>query len=90
MNENKKTIIYGSVAAVLLVIAIFSSPGRMTPEAFMDQGEVFFPDFTDPNAAATLEVVDYDETTGAPKVFKVTFKGNKWTIPSHHHTYRTL
>ncbi len=84
MNENKRTIIYGAVAAVLLIIAIFSSPGNITPEAFMDQGEVFFPDFTDPNSAATLEVVDYDETTGAAKAFKVTFKGNKWTIPSHH------
>ncbi|UCG60338.1 MAG: DUF4340 domain-containing protein [Candidatus Zixiibacteriota bacterium] len=84
MNENKRTIIYGAVAVVLLIIAIFSSPGRITPEAFMDQGEVFFPDFTDPNKAATLEVVGYDQSTGTPRAFKVTFKGSAWTIPSHH------
>lgn len=84
MNENKKTIIYASVALVLLIIAIFSSPGRITPEAFMDQGEVFFPGFTDPNTATTLEVVSFDESTGTAKPFKVTFKNNRWTIPSHH------
>jgi hypothetical protein len=84
MNENKKTIIYGAVALVLLIIAIFSSPDRITPEAFMDQGEVFFPGFTDPNTATTLEVVSFDEATGTPRPFKVTFKNNRWTIPSHH------
>ena len=84
MNENKKTIIFASAALVLLIIAIFSSPGRITPEAFMDQGEVFFPDFTDPNEATTLEVVSYDAATGTPKPFKVTFKNNRWTIPSHN------
>ena len=84
MNENKKTIIYASIAAVLLILAIFSSPGRITPEAFLDQGEIFFPGFTDPNEATTLEVMDFDEATGTARPFKVTFKNNRWTIPSHH------
>jgi len=84
MNENKKTLIYAGVAVVLLILAIFTSPGRITPEAFLDQGEEFFPDFTDPNEAATLEVVDFDEATGQPRPFKVTFRGSRWTIPSHH------
>jgi len=84
MNENKKTLIYAGVAVVLLILAIFTSPGRITPEAFLDQGEEFFPDFTDPNEAATLEVIDYNETTGRAQPFKVTFRGSRWTIPSHH------
>ncbi len=84
MNENKKTLIFGAVAVVLLILAIFSSPDRITPEAFLDQGEKFFPNFTDPNEATTLEVMDYDEATAKTKPFKVTFKGNRWTIPSHH------
>jgi hypothetical protein len=84
MNENKKTIIYAAIAVVLLVLAIFSSPDKITPEAFLDQGEVFFPDFIDPNEATTLEVIGFDEATGMPKPFKVTFKHNRWTIPSHH------
>lgn len=84
MNENKKTIIFAAVAAVLLVMAFVFSPRRITPEAFMDQGESFFQNFTDPNAATTLEVIDFDENTGSAKPFKVTFNNGRWTIPSHY------
>jgi hypothetical protein len=51
--------------------------------AFFDQGSRSS-DFTDPNTARTLEVVDWDEATGAAIPFKVTFEGGRWTIPSHH------
>ncbi len=84
MNENKKTIIFGGVALVLLILAIISSPGKITPEAFLDQGDEFFPGFDDPNEATTLEVVEYDASSGSTKPFKVTFDGSRWTIPSHH------
>ncbi|UCD63819.1 MAG: DUF4340 domain-containing protein [Candidatus Zixiibacteriota bacterium] len=84
MNENKKTLIFLGAAVVLLILALITSPGRITPEAFLDQGELFFPDFTDPNTATTLEVIDFDEATGVARPFKVTFKKNAWTIPSHH------
>jgi hypothetical protein len=84
MTETKQTLIFVAAAAVLAVIAFLMSPSRVTPEAFLDQGEPFFPDFTDPNKATTLEVIDYDEETGSAKPFKVTFKNGQWTIPSHH------
>jgi hypothetical protein len=84
MNETKKTIWFLSAGAVLIILALLLAPGRITPEAFLDQGEAFFPDFTDPNEATTLEVFDYDEATGAAQPFKVTFKDGRWTIPSHH------
>ncbi|HUV30518.1 MAG TPA: DUF4340 domain-containing protein [Acidobacteriota bacterium] len=84
MSETKKTLILGAVAVVLAIIAILVRPARITPEAFLDQGEPFFPDFTDPNDATTLEVIDYDEATGSARPFKVTFTQGRWTIPSHH------
>ncbi len=84
MLENKKTIIYVGVAVVLLLLAFITSPKKLTSEAFMDQGEPFFPDFVDPNEATTLEVIGYDETTASAAPFKVTFDGGRWTIPSHH------
>ena len=84
MNETKKTIWFASGAIVLAIIALLLTPGRIVPTAFMDQGEAFFPDFTDPNTATTLEVFDYDGATGAARPFKVTFDGHRWTIPSHH------
>ncbi len=84
MDQTQKTVIYAAVAVVLAVIAWIASPSRITPEAFMDQGEPFFADFTDPNAAQSLEIVSFDKETGAARPFKVHFKDGRWTIPSHH------
>ncbi|RMF70236.1 MAG: DUF4340 domain-containing protein [Calditrichaeota bacterium] len=84
MNEKKRTMIYGGVAVFLALLAFITGPRRVTPDAFLDEGELFFPNFTDPNAATTLEVIDYDAETGSAVPFKVTFKDGKWTIPSHY------
>ena len=83
-NDIRKTLIYVGVAALLVLLAFVTAPRRITPEAFSDQGAPFFPDFKDPNAATTLEVVSFDEATGTATPFKVTFKDNRWLIPSHH------
>jgi hypothetical protein len=84
MDHTQKTLYYVGVALVLAVIAYFATPSKITPEAFLDQGEAFFPDFTDPNTATSLEIVEIDPATGTPKPFKVHFKDGLWTIPSHH------
>jgi Domain of unknown function (DUF4340) len=85
MNNETKTTLYFAGAAVLLsLIAFAMTPKRITPESFADQGQPFFPDFTDPNTAATLEVIEYDTATASPMPFKVTFKDGRWTIPSHY------
>lgn len=84
MNETQKTMVFGGVAIFLAVLAFITIPRRRTPDVFFDQGEPFFPEFTDPNVATTLEVIEYDAETGSAKPFKVTFKDGKWTIPSHH------
>jgi hypothetical protein len=84
MSELKITGIFAGVAVILALLALVISPGRITPEAFMDQGELFFPEFTDPNAATSLEVIQYDEEAGSAQPFKVEFKNGLWTIPSHH------
>jgi hypothetical protein len=84
MTEKRRTLYYAGVAVVLAGLALATAPRQRMPEAFFDQGEQFFPDFTDPNAARSLEVVDWDEATGAAIPFKVTFEGGRWTIPSHH------
>ena len=84
MSQLKITGIFAGTALVLAILAFLVSPGRITPEAFMDQGEPFFSQFTDPNQATTLEVIEYDEQSGTARPFKVTFNGGRWTIPSHH------
>jgi hypothetical protein len=84
MSELKLTGIFAAVAIVLALLALLISPSRITPEAFMDQGELFFPDFRDPNEATSLEVIQFDEESGTARPFKVEFKNGLWTIPSHH------
>jgi hypothetical protein len=84
MNEMRKTVVFVGAAVVLLALVLVTAPKRVTPDAFFDQGEAFFPEFTDPNAARTLEVIDFDEETGEALPFKVTFSDGRWMIPSHH------
>lgn len=84
MHDTRKTLYYIAAAVVLVALAWLSLPRQFTPEAFHDQGQTFFPAFTDPNAATSLEVIDWDEATGRAKPFKVQFKNGRWTIPSHH------
>ncbi|RMF57985.1 MAG: DUF4340 domain-containing protein, partial [Calditrichaeota bacterium] len=84
MKEKQKTFIFAGVAIVLALLAMITAPRKATPSAFFDKGEVFFPEFTDPNSAVSLEVIDFDKETGEPIPFKVVFEENKWRIPSHH------
>ena len=84
MNELNKTATFIGIALVLGVVAFASAPRRSAPDLFFDVGEPFFPEFTDPEAAATLEVMEFDEETAAATPFQVTNQGGLWTIPSHH------
>ncbi|MDH3217684.1 MAG: DUF4340 domain-containing protein [Candidatus Krumholzibacteria bacterium] len=84
MKETTRTLVFTGAAVLLALLALVTAPKKTTPNAFTDQGEPFFPQFTDPNAASTLEVIDFDEETGSAVPFKVTFKNGRWSIPSHH------
>ena len=84
MRESTQTALFCLAAAVLAVTAAMVEPESAAPDVFSDQGELFFPRFTDPLAAKALEVVEYDEATATARPFKVEFKRGRWTIPSHH------
>jgi hypothetical protein len=84
MSELKKTLSFAGGAVLLAVLAAATAPRTPRPDAFTDVGEAFFPDLQDPNAAASLEVVEYDEETGSADAFKVVNDGGLWKIPSHH------
>jgi hypothetical protein len=82
MNELKKTLSFAGIALILVVFAYFSMPRPATPDLLSEIGQVFFAEFTDPNEAASLEVIQYDEQTASAKPFKVVFKENLWVILS--------
>ena len=58
MSETRKTIIFAGAAILLVLITFVTTPKQVTPDAFSDLGEMFYPGFTDPNAARTLEVIE--------------------------------
>ena len=84
MSETGKTAIFVVVAVVLCAAAWLSRPAPPTLDYFSDQGEPFYPDFSDPLGAASLEVIEFDEESGAARPFKVEVRDGVWSIPSHH------
>jgi len=85
MNSHQRTTLsFVGGALALAIIVFFTAPEPVTPEAFADQGEPFFPGFTDPNSATSLSVMEWDSQTGAATPFNVEFANGKYTIPSHH------
>ena len=83
-SETKTTVVLGVSALLLAGLALATAPRPPTPDAFSDRGDAFFPDFTDPNIARTLEVVAFDEATASARPFRVTNQDGIWTIPSHN------
>jgi hypothetical protein len=83
-SDLKLTKTLAGAALLLAVVAVATAPRNVTPSAFSDLGESFFPDFSDPNVATSLEVVEFDEDTAAARPFKVVNENGRWTIPSHH------
>jgi hypothetical protein len=77
-------LVFCLASAVLVAAAVVVDPGSGEPEIFSDQGELFFPDFTDPNAPKAIEVIDYDSDTATATPLKVEFQDNKWVLPSHN------
>jgi hypothetical protein len=84
VNESRRTAVTIGVALVLMLLAWVTVPKSSTPNAFEDRGNTFFPGFTDPTMAQSLEVVDFDEETATAHPFKVQVQNGLWSIPSHY------
>jgi hypothetical protein len=84
MNETIRTAIFIGVAVALGCVAWFVRPTQPQPEQFSDVGEPFYPEFTDPRDATSLEVIEYDEASGTARPFKVQVVDGVWSIPSHY------
>ena len=84
MTESVKTAVLAGAALVLAISAAVVEPEARVPAIMSDQGEAFYPTFTDPQAARTIEVVDYDDATATALPLKVQFQQGKWVIASHY------
>ncbi|MEX0677161.1 MAG: DUF4340 domain-containing protein [Pirellulales bacterium] len=83
-TETKKTLTFLLVAGMALLVAWEPwRPAAVDTSAPAEVGQKLFPDFTDPLAAKSLEIVTFDESTAAIRDFKVSQNAGVWSIPSH-------
>lgn len=82
MTEWNKTLAFVVAAAVSVGLAAAASTlsRPSSPKEFERVGEKFYPEFENPLAARTLQVVSYDEDTSVIKDFDVTWGKEGWTI----------
>jgi hypothetical protein len=88
VKEPQKTGIFAAIAIVALVAALLTQPRLTsvdTTGAKAMVGKELFPEFTDPQIAASLSLVKFDESLGTLSEFEVRKDGQSglWTIPSH-------
>lgn len=83
MNEATKTVAFVALALVGLGVGVASRPRAVAPATDV-VGKLLAPDFTDPSAAHSLEIVDYNADTAEPNVFKVKQVNGIWSLPSRY------
>ncbi|HEX5443084.1 MAG TPA: DUF4340 domain-containing protein, partial [Pirellulales bacterium] len=84
MNEMIKTLSFVGVAALALVVGVWTHrPPADEDESRSFVGEPLFKDFKDPRDAKSLEIIEYDEDTAEIQNFKVAQVKGVWVIPSH-------
>ncbi len=82
-KESKKTLIYVLVAGMALLVAW--EPWRPAPaDTSVPErvGQKLFPDFSNPLAAKSLEVMTFNEADATLRDFKVAQQNGVWSIPS--------
>lgn len=84
MREARHTAVLAAAALALAGVTWATAPRVREPGLFADRGELFFPAFTDPNAANSLELIQFNEQNGSVQPLKVINRGGVWTIPSHY------
>lgn len=86
MNESVRTSFFVGAAVVsLLAASLFSPSVARSPKDFSQRGSEFFPEFTDANAAKSLQVIQYNQDTAAVRVFGVEQGADGvWRIPSRN------
>jgi len=83
-KESKKTLTFILVAGMALLVAW--EPWRPKPiDTSVPEGvgQPLFPDFTDPLAAKSLDIVTFNEENAQINDFRVSQVNGVWSIPSH-------
>ncbi len=84
MNEAVKTLIYVGVAIGIALITVFTYPKQDDFQPPDLVGKPLFPEFVDPEVAADLKIVKFNEEVGSLSEFEVARdpRTGLWSIPS--------
>ncbi|HUT89317.1 MAG TPA: DUF4340 domain-containing protein [Thermoguttaceae bacterium] len=83
MNQNLKTIAFVGVAVVVSLVVWLTRPRLPALTSESELPKVLFAAFDDPLSAASLEIVEFNESTATIRPFKVAQVDEEWAIPSH-------
>ncbi len=83
MNENVKTIAFVGVAVVVSLVVWLTRPRLPASTSESELPKLLFAAFDDPLKAASLEIVEFNESTATIRPFKVAQVDGEWSIPSH-------
>jgi len=81
---NRTTILMVILALGTAASAWTLRPQKFDHTVFRDEGAPLFPEFTDAEMAATLDVVVWSDDDAQALRFSVTQKEGRWVIPTHH------
>lgn len=84
MNELQKTLACVVVAVGVLALVGFTRRPLVDTTVDSEIGQPLFPDFKDPLAARSLEIINFDEETSNAQSFKVEQRDGVWSLPSHY------
>jgi hypothetical protein len=80
----RTTTLISGVALALSVVTWATTPRSTSSAMLTRRGDLLFPQFRDPNAAASLELTEFDARTATVHPFKMQSRNGRWTIPSVH------
>jgi hypothetical protein len=83
MPELTRTAIFVAAAVVAVAAAVLARPRDYSASEIESVGKPLFPAFADPAAAASLEVIHFNETLASIRRFRVAKIDGVWVIPSH-------
>lgn len=84
MKESTKTLILVAAAGLVAVVAWAARPSAPQIDPESEIGKLLTPDFSDPLEVTGMEIVDFDEETSEPRVFKVAEVDGLWSLPSRY------
>ena len=86
MNPITRTLAFVVAAVVSLSAAglTYWSHRPVSVDWAAEIGEAFYPAFTDPKDATSLQVATFDKAASKTSSFSVELKDGKWRIPSHN------